>query len=207
MFSFRENFQFPPAGGPRIRKLNIFGETEKPEKTEKTDKTDKTDKFLLHFRLMSLKEMGRKFSVFSVYSALRILALKTLHWRLCTPHKRVCSDSALCTDEENDNLRPSISAFLNRDSGTLRWRLWYSAFCIGDSSILHSALCNGHSGTPRKTLALSTLYSALMTGTLHSPFYILHSTLSTIHSTLHFPSVRSLHAASVVVVFAEILAC
>ena len=33
IFSFRENFQFPPAGGPRIRKLKFFGETEKTEKT------------------------------------------------------------------------------------------------------------------------------------------------------------------------------
>ena len=37
IFSFRENFQFLPAGGPRIRKLKNFGETEKTEKTEKTE--------------------------------------------------------------------------------------------------------------------------------------------------------------------------
>ena len=70
MFSFQKkginhfDIQFPPAGGPRIRKLNIFGETEKTEKNWKN---------LLHFRRIFLKEMSRKFSVSARIFGSRIL--------------------------------------------------------------------------------------------------------------------------------------
>ena len=68
-FSFREIFQFPPAGGPRIRKLKIFGETEKTRKTGKTEKTEKTEKICSIFVWFPNKETGRKIASFASFSS------------------------------------------------------------------------------------------------------------------------------------------
>ena len=62
IFSFRENFQFPPTGGPRIRKLKNFGET---EETEKSD-SEKTENFCSIFVGLPYRKWAENFQSFAL---------------------------------------------------------------------------------------------------------------------------------------------
>ena len=62
-FDNRFDIQFPPTGGPRIRKLAIFAET------RKTGKTRKTRNFSARFLIWKSDENGSKIASFASFSS------------------------------------------------------------------------------------------------------------------------------------------
>ena len=76
------HFQFPPAGGPKIRKLKIFGEIEKIEKIEKDLKSSKNWKNWKNVAPFSSDFLlRRKFSVSArIVSFRRPAAWKSGNW-------------------------------------------------------------------------------------------------------------------------------